>query len=244
MRHFKIIFVTLVFIGIYALFFRTGNTSGAPTTAQEIETRAPAEDQRSVSKKDSVIAPTATERVEAQTLLKEGFELADRASDGDRAPLNAYLERLDRQPELARLMITEGLASLPKNDESAMQRAGLLDLVPRFASGNERWAIETLESELVSFPSEARITQKAAATRDEMNTALTVTPDILRTHLAFENLVGLLKRDCPELERVSGRILESQKDQILRENFRTRVQYECPSTQVSFHQSNDQGAAQ
>jgi hypothetical protein len=167
----------------------------------------------------------------AAPLLRDIFAATEKANEGNPEPLKQFLTKLDEQPEAARRLITEGLATLPLT--AAMDRAGLLDLVPRFAEGDQKWAVETLELELTQVPSLPRVRQADAKTPSERDAAISVTPDILRTHLASENLISLLKRDCAQLSAITEKILKSQKDEILRQNLIVRVSYECPASQLT-----------
>lgn len=176
---------------------------------------------------------TSTE-IDIDGLLKENFELASRASDGDRDAYAAFLSKLGTTPNAARAMITQGLAQTPR--QSAMERAGLLELVPRYADGNQKWAADILETELIENPSAKRLTRREAKTRAEKEQAIAITPDILRSQLAFDSLATVLKSNCPALEQATAKIAMEQKDELLLRGFETRLRSQCPSSHLSFNQ--------
>ena len=160
--------------------------------------------------------------------LQEGFGIVARTTKTDRHELDQFLKGLDENPEFAREMISVGLKRLPKTPRFALERAGLLDLVVRYSSQNETWAKAVLEMELVEVPARPRIKRELAGTEAEMNEAMSVTPEVARVQLAFDNLLSLSQNDCGGLSMSVERILRAQQDELIRQNVSRRYMHTCP----------------
>ena len=240
MKRMSLLVLGLVLLGVVG--FWGLKRSGIPRAARSDQSRDTTVGQIKPVPARAIASVEATPKRLATVLkddeigrsLTEGFNLAREGNTPNRGALNSYLAKLDRRPDFARHAITTGLDRLPKSAEFADQRAGLIDLIPRFAPGNVAWAAGQLEKELTEVPSEPRPRTNEAKTEAERDLALSVTPDIARSQIAFENLISVQKADCGALEGSVGRIVAAQRDQVLRQNFERRFKFTCPSSTLAF----------